>query len=304
MQNGDFFTGSNWNDPHVIKVGDQYYMYASADVDFTQNIKIYRLVSSDLVQWSLSPLTAVFEKSPDPSAWDSKSVETPAVVFFNGLYYLFYTGYTDQSDTSKYIIGYATSTDGINWTRQNTRFQPTNPLGPPDLNFMQYIVGEPAPVIFDNKIYLYFAASGAHLSVMADMFTIGLVTSEDGINWSAPTMVLAPDQSQYPRATWKGFSTPHAQLIDNKIHLFFDVALLPFKQIRIHHAWSSNGVSDWQVDSAPILENTQIPWADDQINGPSVYLQDNKIFMWFGGQGNISLFPNISMGIGLLNCEL
>jgi len=77
---GSFFAGSNWNDPHVIKVGSQFVMYTSADINFAKNIKIYRLISSDGKNWLLSPSTAVFEKSTNPMAWDSQSTETPAVV--------------------------------------------------------------------------------------------------------------------------------------------------------------------------------------------------------------------------------
>jgi hypothetical protein len=85
---------------------------AAEDVNFGQNIKIYRLVSTDAKTWSLSPSTAVFERSSNPSAWDSSCTETPAVVYFKGQYYMFYTGYTDQSDIATYKTGFATSPDG------------------------------------------------------------------------------------------------------------------------------------------------------------------------------------------------
>lgn len=302
--NGDFFPGSNWNDPHVLKVGNEFVMYASADIDFVQNIKIYRFVSNDGQNWRLSPSTAVFEKSSDPTAWDRKSTETPAVIFFKGIYYMFYTGYSSQTDTASYGVGYATSIDGINWTRQTNHLSPTNPYGAPDLNFMQYIVGEPAPVVFKDKIYLYFSASGAHQSVGADMFTIGLITSEDGQNWSTPALVLTPDQSLYPRSDWKGYSTPNAVVMNGQVHLFFDVAQLQFKQVKFHHAVSFDGENNWSHDRIAIFDKSQFSWADDQINGPTVLFDSTRVYMWFGGQGNISAFPNISMGIGMAICEL
>ncbi len=36
-----------WNDPHVLKVGDEYWMYASATDNFVFPVMLYRLVSSD-----------------------------------------------------------------------------------------------------------------------------------------------------------------------------------------------------------------------------------------------------------------
>jgi predicted GH43/DUF377 family glycosyl hydrolase len=299
-----FFAGAEWNDPHVIKVGNQFVMYASADTNFVKNIKIYRLVSSDGQNWSLSPSTAVFEKSSDPAAWDRQSVETPAVVFFKGFYYLFYTGYSDQTDSSTYRVGYATSPDGINFTRQATSFAPTNPGGAPDLNFMQYVVGEPAPVVFNDKLYLYFSANGAHMSVMSTEFTIGLTTSSDGQTWSAPQMVLEPDQTLYPRSSWVGYSTPHAQVLNNQVHLFFDVAQDPFNQTKFHHAVSADGITNWNLDSTAIFDRSQFSWIDSQIDGPAVLLDGTNLYMWFGGQGNLANFPNINMGIGMAICPL
>ncbi len=302
---GSFFTGSEWNDPHVIKVGTDFVMYASADTNFSQNIKIYRFVSTDGKNWNLSPANAVFERSADNLAWDRGSIETPAVVFFQGHYFMFYTGYSDQADSSTYNIGYATSPDGITWTRAIPHLAPTNPKGSPDLNFMQYVVGEPAPVVFNNKLYLYFAAEGAHLSVNSTLFTIGLMTSDDGVNWSTPAMALAPDQSMYPRSTYLGYSTPHAQVLNNQVHLFFDVAKdNPFKQVKIHHAVSPDGLGNWVQDATAIIDRASIPWADDQVNGPAVLLDGNKLYLWFGGQGNLSAFPNINMGLGLATCTL
>ncbi len=301
---GSFFSGSNWNDPHVIKVGSQFVMYASADVNFTKNIKIYRLVSNDGVNWNLSPQNAVFERPSSPSEWDSESVETPAVVYFKNQYYLFYTGYDDQTDPTSYSIGYATSPDGISWTRRGLVIAPSNPSGIPDLNFRQYVVAEPAPVVFNGELYLYFAAQGANMDLGTTLFSFGLITTSDGQNWSAPLQVLKPDQTLYPRSIWHGYSTPHAQVFDNKVHLYFDVAKDPFKQERLHHASSSDGKTNWSLDSEHLLSIQQIPWADDQINGPSVLVDKNILYLWFGAQGNISNFPNINMGISLATCQL
>jgi hypothetical protein len=305
---GSFFSGSNFNDPHVIKVGNQFVMYASADTNFSRNIKVYRFESMDGKSWTMNPSSAVFERNPEPTAWDHESTETPAIIFFKGLYYLFYTGYKNQSDPTDYKIGYATSSDGISWTRQAPYLAPTNPTGGPDFTFMQYVVGEPAPVVFNDKIYLYFAAQGANLEVGGQLMSIGLITSADGQNWGPPEQVLVPDQNIYPHSQWRGYSTPHAALIDNKVHLFFDVVRDPdgntFQQEKIHHAVSMDGATGWVTDSSEIFDKSQFLWADNQINGPAVLLDGSNLFLWFGGQGNINLFPNISMGIGLAICPL
>jgi hypothetical protein len=303
----DLLTGATWNDPHVIQEGAQFVMYASADNNFDENIQIYRMVSTDGKNWSLAPSTPVFSKATGGSAWDRKSVETPAVVKFNGLYYLFYTGYpTTQSDATTYKIGYATSSDGISWTRQPTTFAPTDPAGSPNLDFNQFIVAEPAPVVFNNKIYLYFTALGADVSVGTTLQTIGLTTF-DGSSWSSPQKVLSPDQTLYPRGSnWKGYSTPHAAFLNNQVHLFFDVVSdSPFFQKKIHHAQSSDGVTNWTQDSQAIFDRSQFsPWANVELRAPAVLQVGSTLYLWMAGNGDTSTLPTIDMGIGLAKCDL
>lgn len=309
LERGDLFVGSTWNDPHVIKVGNTFIMYASADVNFDGNIKIYRLISTDGQSFALSPTTPVFEKSAGVADWDRKSVETPAVTYFKGKYYLFYTGYpVSQTDPTSYQIGYATSSDGITWTRQITRFAPTDPSGGVNLDFNQYIVAEPAPVIFDNQIYLYFTALGADAGVGTTLQTIGLVTSADGVNWSAPERVLRPDQVIYPRSSnWKGYSTPHAIVLNNQLQLYFSVIndSSGDRQVKIHRAVSNDGKSGWVHDSVEIFDRTEFsPWANRDLRSPALLLDGTTLYFWFAGNGDTSNFPNVDMGIGLAKCEL
>jgi predicted GH43/DUF377 family glycosyl hydrolase len=304
LEKGDLLTNATWNDPHVMKVGSQYLMYASADNNFDQDVGIYRLISNDGKSWSLSPNTPVLEKSSGAADWDRKSVETPAVVKFNNKWYLFYTGYpVSQSDATSYQIGYATSNDGISWTKQSAILSPSGV----NMDFHEFIVAEPAPVVFKNKIYLYFTALGANASVGTTLQTIGLITSSDGVNWTAPEKVLEPDQQQYPRnSNWKGYSTPNAIVMDNKVHLYFDVVTdTPFEQVKLHHAVSSNGISAWIQDSQEIFDRSEFsPWADVSLRSPSVVLDGKILRLYFAGNGDTSAFPDVPMGIGLASCHL
>lgn len=309
LARGDLFSGATWNDPHVIKEGSTFVMYASADTNFDGNIQIYRLISSDGIRFSLSPSTPVLSKSSGGSDWDRKSVETPAVVKFKDLYYMFYTGYpVTGADPKSYKIGYATSLDGINWTKQVTQFGPTAPANnTPNLEFNQWVVAEPAPVVFQDKIYLYFTALGADMSVGTTLQTIGLTTF-DGANWSSMKKVLSPDQSIYPRtANWKGYSTPHAAVLNGNVHLFFSVVndASGDHPMKIHHAVSANGESSWKTDSTPIFDRADFsPWTSQDIRAPAVLLDGTNLHLWFAGNGSTANFPNVSMGIGAASCSL
>ena len=188
FESGDLFSNAQWNDPHVFKMNGQYIMYASASEGFNQNIKIYRLVSSDRVNWGLNPNEPVFEKAK--SGFSAKSVETPGIVFFKGTWHMFYTAYeTSFTNVSEYRVGHAFSCDGINWIRNpNPIIAPTHPNttaaqdsdGDGEFNFNQYLVAEPAPVVFNGQIYLYYTTQGFY-SVVADQIqSFGVVRSSDG----------------------------------------------------------------------------------------------------------------------------
>jgi len=295
-------SGSDWNDPSVLKIGNQFVMYASSDQNFDFNIAIYRLVSNDGISWTLSPATPVFQADPNPAAWDHRAVETPSVVFFNGNYHLFYTGYpSTHTDSYSYKIGHATSSDGITWTRDASYvLAPNDPYNTtPNLTFNQWITAEPGAVVFQNKIYLYFSAVGANLSVGTTLQVIGLTTSSDGVTWSAPQSVLEPSQSVYPRSTWLGYSTPQATILNRKVHLFFDVVQAsPWKQLRIHHASSETGDGQWLQDSSSHFSQNQFPWISNEVRAPTVLLDGTSLSMWFAGDDGATL------GIGQASCSL
>jgi len=276
-------------------------MYASADTNFAQDIKIYRLTSSDGDNWTLDPTSAVLSKATGPTDWDRKSVETPSVVFFKGEYHMFYTAYpVSLSIVSDYKIGHATSVDGISWTRDATYLlAPTDPLNVvPDLSFDQYLIAEPGAVVFNGKLYVYFTASGADIGVNTTLETIGVISSSDGVNWSPPLQVLKPDQTLYPRVNYRGYSTPAAVVINNKMHLFYDVAEDPFLQTKIHHAVSDDGISNFVQDNQEIFDRSMFAITSSEINGPSPLLDGTKLKLYFAGRVSLDL------SIALSNCDL
>jgi hypothetical protein len=318
-----------WNDPHVIKVGNEYWMYASATDNFNYPVRLYRLVSTDGISWILNPSAPILDAGIAGS-WDAGSVETPAVVYFNGKYHLFWTGYFHYPNDPLFAvtemrIGHAVSDDGITFTRD-----PANPIIVPSgtdadasNDWFAFVVAEPAPVVFNNKIYLYFTAAGADtgadldMGVGASLQVIGLVTSSDGTSWSAPVRVLRPDQSIYPRKPdagndyWVGYSTPNAIVLNGEMHLFFDVArqydVAPapiaetWLQLRLHHARSADGVAGWTQDASPIRLNTDFTWSTREIRSPDAFLDGTTLRLYFAGD---SLYFDNKFGIGMMTCDL
>jgi predicted GH43/DUF377 family glycosyl hydrolase len=266
-------------------------------------VQIYRFTSTDAATWSLSSTTPVLAVTA--ATWDQGGNETPAVVFFGGKYHMFWTGYPDawpNLNSFNFRIGHATSADGINWTKDAAPL-----LSPSGADFMQYIVGEPGPVVFNNTLYLYFTAVGLDTGLGAGLQTVGVMTSTDGLNWSAPALAFKPDQTVYPRASnWVGYSTPNAVVIDGKVHVFVDVANdhgnMTWTQEALHHAYSADGLTGWTQDPAPIRRLTDFTWTAREIRSPAAFLDGTILRLYFAGD-DVLAHPN-AWGIGQMTCSL
>ncbi len=291
-------------------------MYASATDFFDFPVRLYRLVSTDGTSWTLDPAGPILSDAP-PGSWDAGGLETPAVVFFNSQYHLFYTAYQYEVGTHEYKanspadfrIGHAVSDDGITFTRAAT-----NPVVAPsgidadaDNDWYAFIVGEPGPVVYNGMIYLYFTTVGADAELGTSLQVIGLTTSADGSTWSAPELALKPDQSVYPRTDdWVGYSTPNAVVLDDGIHLFFDVAHQPDKgdwlQLRLHHARSSDGKTNWVQDTTAIRRAGDFYWAVDEIRSPHALLDGDILRLYFAGH-ELDATPPHHFAVGMMTCE-
>ncbi len=71
--------------------------------------------STDGVNWSKFGGNPVLSAGPS-GAWDSRAAAAGTVIYENGEYHMWYHG-TNRNDNTETKIGYATSPDGINWTK-------------------------------------------------------------------------------------------------------------------------------------------------------------------------------------------
>jgi predicted GH43/DUF377 family glycosyl hydrolase len=116
-------TGSHPVYPWVLRIGDAFKMwYTCRENEGTQD-EICYATSLDGIHWTENQ-AAVFQGTGSASDWDGGGVYSANVLYDGNGYGMWYTGYNAGGTQSQ--IGYATSTDGISWTRA-----PENPiLGP------------------------------------------------------------------------------------------------------------------------------------------------------------------------------
>lgn len=314
--------GWTWNDPHVLRVGGEHWMYASATQLFDFPVRLYRLRSSDGASWSRDPKEPILEPGT-AGAWDAGGVETPSVVHFGGRYHLFYSAYPYENDDPKhsvldYAVGHATSCDGVSWQRVGTTplVAPSGQTdSDPSNDWYAFVVAEPGAVVRNGELYVYFTAVGTSAKLGTSLQVIGLVRSMDGQSWSAPELVLEPDQAQYPRIIdpgppvdgWVGYSTPSAMVLGGEVHLFVDVAYDPdeasWKQIRLHHARSADGRTGFIQDPAPLASAGDFPWAVDEIRSPQPIVDGKTLRLYFAGHELDGNEPN-HFAIGMMTSPL
>jgi hypothetical protein len=171
------FDDAGVSHPCVLYVDGKYWMYY-AGYD-GQRWRIGLATSPDGSAWTRNPDNPLLVAG---SGWESSQVDWPCVIRDDAGFRMWYAGSADNGAT--FAIGYATSPDGVTWTRYAG-----NPVltggGPGSWNQN----GVFAPRYWDYDGRLYFAGKGAAST------SIGYATSPDGITWTENTgnPVFAPE---------------------------------------------------------------------------------------------------------------
>lgn len=285
-----------WNDPSVIKKGSEYWMYATSPNGtvsaFDGHVVPYLLKSNNGINWVLNSTNPLLLNSATAGSWDSIGVETPSVIYFNSIYHMYYSA---VKGNGRMAIGHATSIDGQAWTKDSIIITPS---GLPT-DWMSYSVAEPGAVVFQNQIFLYFTGVGARQDTTypAGKSVIGVCTSSNGHSFSVPQIALQQTGIYPPALGYYGYSTPNAAVINNNVHLYYDVVneIPSWTQVALHHAVSLNGISGFTEDNTSVFNKNNFTWTAREIRGPSVLVDSAKVKMWFAGD---DFFNSTAFGIG------
>jgi predicted GH43/DUF377 family glycosyl hydrolase len=141
LANGGTWDDSEVRNPCVIKEGVSAYRIWYSGTNASNTDKIGRATSSDGLTWTKN-VGPVFSESGQAGDFDENAVFAPCVILDGSTYKMWYTG---EAGASVRKLGYATSNDGITWTRtQIPEFQ-TGSLG--ILVMLMLTMGIAIPVI-------------------------------------------------------------------------------------------------------------------------------------------------------------
>jgi len=194
----------------------------------------------------------------DSSTWDQYIRERGFILYDEGIYKMWYTGYNPDRSAVK-SLGYAISHDGINWERYSK-----NPI------FSEKWT-EDVFVLKDQGVYYLFAEG--------DDDVAHLLTSADGIQWESKgnLTILSTKGDTIPGP----YGTPTICIQDNTWHLFYE---------RVDSAiWVATSVDQlhWRnIQDEPVL----IPGPEEYDKGAVAANQivefDGKYYMYYHATPN------------------
>ena len=174
--------GPRWGS--VLLDGGVYKMwYTGRDASGVNRIGY--ATSSDGIVWNKYDGNPVFDVGA-PGSWEDRHVLYPTVIKDGGVYKMWYTGWKSGGGVK---IGYATSNDGIDWTRYSGN--PVLTWGPSG-NWDDEAVYA-AHVLLNGVYHMWYSGSDGV------EYEIGYATSSDGISWTKhlanPVITTGPEGS-------------------------------------------------------------------------------------------------------------
>lgn len=172
--------------PSVIRIGDEWRMYFDGsvnDLDADRDRAIGMATSPDGVTWELynDPATGGVYAESDPvffpgseGAWDEFRVLAPSVVEIDGRFVMSYMSTWRRQPVGTGLrsdLGYATSEDGITWTRAS---------GFPlidDVNQFGYITSAFASMV-DGRYAIYFDSAASVLTPTTATYSLTAVPDD------------------------------------------------------------------------------------------------------------------------------
>jgi hypothetical protein len=216
--------------------------------------------------------------------WDKLIRERGFILFDDDIYKMWYTGYAGNDSDQKYL-GYATSIDGINWTRYDK-----NPT------FSQKWTEDMFVMKHDSIFYMYAEGENdiAHL-----------LTSVDGIKWEERgdlvIITVNGDTIQGP------YGTPAVIIEDGQWYLFYernDEAIWLAKS-KDYKTWTN-------VVDEPVLRKGPEDYDSGAVACNQIFKYMGKYYMYYHGSsdtnwaepGSTSIWTsNVAVSIDLVNWE-
>jgi uncharacterized repeat protein (TIGR01451 family) len=272
--------GGSWDsaeihDPTVLKDGNTYKMWYSGSNNTT--IQIGYATSSDGITWAKYGSNPVLVPS---LSWEGSRVYGATVISDTGIYKVWYAG----SNGTTTRIGYATSPDGITWTKYGSNsVLDVGPAGSWDDKY----VSRPSVIKIGATYHLWYTGNDG----ITDR--VGHATSFDGITWVKDPANPVLDIGAPGAWDWIDVYAPSVVAYGDKYLMWYSGGTLPPKY-QTGFAISNDGVT-WTRQTGLISQGAAGSFDSDSADYPAVILEGDQFKIWYSGLNSSGTY-NIGYG--------
>ena len=279
------------SDPHILLINDTLKMWytgvgwlSTADTSIHQRVGL--AWSLDGISWTQDANNPVLDRSV--GAWDNLGVETPGVLVDSlapppERFKMWYAG--QNADNGIYDIGYAFSSDGINW---NKHPDPVLQTGASNSWENAYLEG-PCVLLHDDTLRMWYASVDIVGNGQPTDFTgnIGYAWSLDGINWNKHSD--NPIFTSYDSEGWDlaSVADPHVIFHDGMYHMWYaGLTTWAAENFKMGYAFSADGINWTRPIDTPSLETgASGEWDEEDASyGCAIFNPlSNQYEMWYTG---------------------
>ncbi|MGA2499473.1 MAG: glycosyl hydrolase family 65 protein [Tepidisphaeraceae bacterium] len=252
-------------DISVLREGDKYRMWLS----WRPKKSVAIVDSADGITWSEPPRIVLPPRKE--TGWED-DINRPVVLKRGDAYHMWYTGQAKGHSA----IGYATSPDGITWTRVSDQ-----PVLSAEQPWEKVAVMCPH-VIWDEvgKLFRMWYSGGEQNEPNA----IGYATSPDGLVWTKreSNPVFVPD----PKLDWEKHKVTACQVEKRgDWYIMFYIGFRDEPHAQIGIARSKDGITNWQRHPAnPIIRPGLNKWDHDACYKPYAIFDGKQWLLWYNGR--------------------
>jgi predicted GH43/DUF377 family glycosyl hydrolase len=227
--------------------------------------------SPDGINWTKYSGNPVL--APDAGTWDEESVEMGNVIKDGGIYKMWYCGKANNT----WQLGYATSPDGITWTKYAGN--PVLSAGTDGWEAGGVLWCCVLPEAGGYTMYY----TGTNTS--ETYYRIGRATSPDGINWQRdvahnPVISVGSANQWDDRAA----CAPQCTFYNNKYYLVYTGWAANLYGNKIGLATSPDGITWTKYANNPALNlGASGSWDGNYVEGGTIMFVQDKFWMWYDG---------------------
>ena len=224
------------------------------------------------IKWKMHLGNPILQQSEE--GWDSEHYyfDDPTVVKRDGVYHMWYSSAENMRGDETFWIAYATSTDGITWTKHGPVFGPGS-----GGEWMEKGAMSPAVIDDQGLFKMWFVGTNNPINYHNG---VGYASSRDGKTWEIETDPVLPTSSSIG-ATWH----PAMMKREGLFYLFTGASKSRSSYPMDILLFTSTDGKDWQSRGKVYSARGDRSWQSSGIAPCEVLYDGNRFKMFFTGFG-------------------